>query len=66
MVEGGADQSADRVSVLKAIQLQAQKLGIVQDVLLQVYIAGDTKQGFLPEELTSVAGLSLPNVRVCE
>ncbi len=59
-------QSADRVSVLKAIQLQAQRLGIVQDVLLQVYIAGeDTKQGFLPEELTSVAGLSLPNVRVC-
>ncbi|MDD3697868.1 MAG: YggS family pyridoxal phosphate-dependent enzyme [Bacteroidales bacterium] len=59
-------QSVDRIRLLNAIQSQAQQLGIIQDVLLQIHIAReDTKHGFLPGELPAVYELSVPNVRIC-
>lgn len=59
-------QSVDSLRLLNAIQRQAQKSGIVQDVLLQIYIAGEeTKQGFLPEEADGINPLNLPNVNIC-
>ena len=58
-------QSVDSVKLLNAIQKQAHKSGVVQDVLLQVYIAGEeTKQGFLPEEIREINPLNLPNVNI--
>lgn len=57
--------SVDSLSLLTAIQNQAEKLGIIQDVLLQVHIAlEDTKQGFEPVNLALVPAF-LPNVRIC-
>jgi len=59
-------QSVDSLRLLNAIQRQAQKSGIVQDVLLQIYIAGEeTKQGFLPEEADGINPSNLPNVNIC-
>ena len=59
-------QSVDSIKLLNAIQKQAQKTGIVQDVLLQIHIAlEETKQGFLPDELKQVHRLILPNVKIC-
>ncbi|MFA5443805.1 MAG: YggS family pyridoxal phosphate-dependent enzyme [Bacteroidales bacterium] len=59
-------QSVDSLRLLNAIQKQAQMSGIVQDVLLQIYIAGEkTKQGFLPEEMSDINPSKLPNVNIC-
>ncbi len=59
-------QSVDSVKLLNSIQKQAQKSGIVQDVLLQIYIAREeTKQGFLPEEIRDINPSNLPNVNIC-
>ena len=60
-------QSVDSLHLLEAIQKQAQKLGIVQDILLQVNVGGeDSKGGVAPEELDELArrALELPNVRL--
>ena len=47
--------SVDSVRLLEAIEKQAQKLGIVQDILLQVNIGGeDSKGGVEPEGLESL------------
>ena len=53
--------------LLEAIDRQAAKLGIVQDILLEVNIGGEeAKSGFAPEALADAAALAktLPHVRV--
>ena len=60
-------QSVDSDRLLQAIQKQADKLGIVQDILLQVNIGGEqSKGGVAPEELEELArqAVRLPNVRL--
>ena len=48
--------SVDSHRLLEAIDKQAQKLGIVQDILLQVNIGGEeSKGGVAPEELEELA-----------
>ena len=45
--------STDSVELMAAIDRQAQKLGLVQDILLEVNVAGESsKSGFAPEELS--------------
>ena len=45
-------QSVDSLHLLQAIHTQAEKLGICQDILLEVNIGGEeSKSGFLPKEL---------------
>ena len=59
-------QSVDSERLLRAINDEAEKQGITQDVLLEVHIAKEeTKTGFSPEEMESVR-LKLedfPNIR---
>ena len=60
-------QSVDREKLLLAINDEAAKQGIVQDILLQVNIGYEPqKGGFLPEEMLRVAETvsHLPAVRV--
>ena len=48
-------QSVDSEHLLSAINEEAAKLGIVQDVLLEVHVAREeTKTGFTPEEITNI------------
>ena len=61
--------SVDSLKLLQAIDAEAAKLGITQDVLLEVHIAREeSKTGFLPDSIGSVldntAG-SLRHVRLC-
>ena len=47
-------QSVDSLRLLQAINDEAARLGIIQNVLLEVHVARETtKSGFLPEELTA-------------
>lgn len=49
-------QSVDRVELLDCIDKQAQKLGIVQDILLEINIGGEaSKSGFTPEAACQMA-----------
>lgn len=49
-------QSVDSLRLLQAIDKQAAKLGIVQDILLEVNIAGEeSKGGVLPHQLEELA-----------
>ena len=49
-------QSAGSVELLEEIEKQAEKLGIVQDVLLEVNIGGEAaKSGFAPEAVYAAA-----------
>ena len=51
---GTADliESVDSVELLRMIDARARKLGVTQDVLLEVNIGGEeSKSGFLPKEL---------------
>ena len=60
-------QSVGSEELLREIDRQAEKLGIVQDILLEVNIGGEeTKSGFAPEALADAAALAktLPHVRV--
>ena len=60
-------QSVDSERLLRAIDGQAAKLGLVQDILLEVNIAREeSKGGCLPEALPALASLAaeLPNVRL--
>ena len=60
-------QSAGSVELLEEIEKQAEKLGIVQDVLLEVNIGGEAaKSGFAPEAVEAAAAHAkeLPHVRV--
>ena len=49
-------QSVDRLELLRCIEKQAEKLGIVQDILLEVNIGyEDSKSGFTPAEAMETA-----------
>ena len=59
--------SVDSERLLRAIDAQAEKLGIRQDILLEVNIAGEeSKGGCLPEDVPALAQLagSLDHVRL--
>ncbi|MBR2132973.1 MAG: YggS family pyridoxal phosphate-dependent enzyme [Oscillospiraceae bacterium] len=59
--------SVSSIALLEEINRQAEKLSIVQDILLEVNIGGEeSKSGFAPNELFSAAeyALTLPNIRV--
>ena len=63
-------QSVDSERLLRAINDEAAKQGIVQDVLLELHVAKEeTKTGFSPEEIihsfTPSLLHSLSNVRIC-
>lgn len=60
--------SVDSLKLAAAIQKQAEKLGIVQRVLIEVNIGGEeSKSGVRPEELLPLLEkiVALPNVFVC-
>ena len=60
-------ESVSSLELLAAIDAQAEKLGVVQDVLLEVNIGGEeAKSGFAPREVSAAAerALSLSHVRV--
>lgn len=60
-------QSVGSEELLREIERQAEKLGLVQDILLEVNIGGEAaKSGFAPAALADAAALArtLPHVRV--
>ena len=60
-------QSVDRMKLLTAIQAEAAKQGIRQDILLEVNIGGEeSKGGFTPEEIPEIAEkmCDFPNLRL--
>ena len=60
-------QSVGSEELLREIDRQAEKLGLVQDILLEVNIGGEAaKSGFAPAVLADAAALArtLPHVRV--
>ena len=60
-------QSVGSEELLREIDRQAEKLGLVQDILLEVTIGGEAaKRGFAPAALADAAALArtLPHVRV--
>ncbi|MBD5154613.1 MAG: YggS family pyridoxal phosphate-dependent enzyme [Oscillibacter sp.] len=60
-------QSVGSMELLSEIDKQAEKLGIVQDILLEVNIGGEeSKSGFPPEEMYESAekARTFPHVRV--
>ena len=60
-------QSVDRQNLLEAIDKEAGRQGIVQDILLEVNVGREeAKGGFLPEELPALLEnfVYFPNVRV--
>ena len=61
-------QSVDRAELLSAIEKEAAKRGVTQDILLEVNVGGEqSKGGFLPEQMMDVAAsiASFPHIRVC-
>lgn len=68
-VVGKADliQSIGSLELLSEVDKQAQKLGLMQDILLEVNIGGEAaKSGFAPEAVEAAAAQAkeLPGVRV--
>lgn len=60
-------QSVDSRRLLKAIDAQASKLGILQDILLELHLGGEeSKSGFAPEEVLPLLEKigEFPNIRV--
>ena len=60
-------QSVGSEELLREIDRQAEKLGLVQDILLEVNIGGEAaKSGFAPAALADAAALArtLPHIRV--
>ena len=62
-------QSVDSERLLKAINTEAAKLGIVQNVLLEVHVAREeTKTGFSPEEISNlqsqITNHQYPNISI--
>ena len=60
-------QSVDSLRLLEAIEKQAEKLNIVQDILLEVNIAGELSKGGIPPEQVpelAQAAVSMPHVRL--
>ena len=69
-VVGAVDliQSVDRPELLAAVNKEALKKGLVQDILLEVNIgAEESKSGFTPEETLAVAAQmgDFPGVHLC-
>ncbi len=69
LVVGRADliQSADSLELLRALSSQSEKMGIIQDILLQVNIGREaSKGGFEPEETREAVFLAsgMKGVRV--
>ena len=61
-------ESLDSERLAREIQKQAQKIGKIQDVLIEINIGGEeSKGGIPPEQLPSLLETvrSLPNVRFC-
>ena len=61
-------QSVDSIKLLRAINEEAARLGIVQDILLEVHVAKEeSKTGFTPEEIADcrLQISDFLNVRVC-
>ncbi len=68
-VVGNVDliQSVDRIHLLEALQKEAQRQGIYQDILLEVNIGGEeNKSGFAPGEILPLIEKmpQFPNLRV--
>ena len=60
-------QSVDSLRLLEAIQKEAQKQDLVQEILLEVNIGREaSKSGFLPEEIPQICEKmsAFPNIRV--
>ena len=60
-------QSVDRLKLLEAIQAEAAKQGIVQNILLEINIGNEeSKSGFSREELPSIVDTlpNFPNIRL--
>ena len=60
-------QSVDRLKLLEAIQAEAAKQGIVQDILLEINIGSEeSKSGFSKEELPAITDAlpNFPNIRL--
>ncbi len=60
-------QSVDSPRLLEAVSREAQKQGILQDILLEINIgAEDSKSGFAPEEISAVLESlpEFPGIRV--
>ncbi len=60
-------ESVSSPELLADIDAQAEKLGVVQDILLEVNVGGEeAKSGFAPEETAAAAerALALPHVRL--
>lgn len=60
-------ESVDSPHLMEAIEKEAAKLGVVQDVLIEVNIGGEeSKSGVAPEEVEALARLAceLPHVRL--
>lgn len=60
-------ESIDSERVLRAVAAEAERIGKVIDIFLQVHVAAEeTKTGFLPEEIPAAADLAreLSSVRV--
>ena len=60
-------ESVDRLELLQCIEKQAEKVGVVQDILLEVNIgAEESKSGFTPEQTLQIASemAAYPHVRL--
>ena len=58
-------QSVDSIHLLEAIQIEAEKQGIIQSVLIEVHVAKEeTKTGFSTDEIPSIQASLYPNVRI--
>lgn len=62
-------QSVDSEHLLRAINSEAEKQGIIQDILLELHVAREeTKSGFTPDELRQLivdGGCQMANVCIC-
>lgn len=59
--------SVDSVELMEAIDRQAQKIGVVQDILLEINTGGEeSKSGFAPDQLPAAleAASKFPGIRV--
>ena len=61
-------QSVDRLKLLECIHAEAEKLGIVQNILLEINIGEEeSKSGFAPEDILPLLEVisNYPHIRVC-
>lgn len=58
-------QSVDSLRLLEAINIEAEKQGLVQPVLIEVHVAAEeTKTGFSLEEISDIQARQYPHVRI--